>query len=335
MPPPRVSVLLPYRDCAQTLPEAIEGILADGDPTLELIVVNDGSADAGPAYLAERARRDPRVVCLDTPGLGIVGALSVGMSRARGDLIARMDADDVCDPERIARQRVHLDARPTIALVATRVVCFPEEAVGEGLRRYVDWQNGIVSADDHAREMFVESPVCHPSVMLRRAALDAVGAWRDLPVPEDYDLWLRMDAAGMRMEKLPASLLGWRHRPGRLTFSDPRYAPARIVAAKAPFVAARVRATGLPLVVWGAGPTGKHLARALEPHGVYAAAFVDIDPRKVGGVARGAPIGTPDTLVPGRCVVVAAVGSRGARGLIREALAARGFVEGRDWWAGA
>lgn len=338
MTTPRVSVLVPYRDCGPTLPEALAGLCADPDPARELIVINDGSRDDGPAFVTELARRDPRVIALHTPGLGIVGALAMGLAHARGDLLARMDADNVCDPARIARQRHHLDAHPGLDLVATRVRCFPDDAAGEGLREYVAWQNTLVTADDHAREMFVESPVCHPSVMLRRAALDAVGPWRDLPVPEDYDLWLRMDAAGMRLEKLPETLVGWRHRPGRLTFSDPRYAPTQILAAKAPFLAARVAATGLPLWVWGAGPTGKRLARALEPYGVRAAGFVDIDPRKVGGVARGVAIAGPDApgvLVAGRCAVVAAVGSRGARGLIRAALGARGFVEGRDWWAGA
>jgi len=328
-------VLLPYRDSAATLSEALDGLLADPDPTREIIAINDGSRDEGPSYVAARSRGDARLRCVETPGLGIVGALVHGLAHARGDLIARMDADDRCDPSRIALQRQHLDAHPTLALVATRVVCFPEAAVMDGLQRYVTWQNGLVSPDDHAREMFVESPLCHPSVMLRRAALDAVGPWRSVPGPEDYDLWLRMNAAGLRMAKLPAVLLGWRQRPGRLTFSDPRCAPERILAAKAPFLAARVLETALPLVLWGAGQTGKRIARALEAHGVKAVGFVDIDPRKVGGVARGVPIGTPATLVPGRCVVVVAVGARGARETVRETLRTKGFVEGRDWWAAA
>ena len=115
-----------------------------------------------------------------------------------------------------------------------------------------------------------------------------------------------------------------RHAPGRLTFTDPRYALPRLLATKAPYVAAALAARARPFVVWGAGPTGRHLARALEPHGARPAAFLDVDPRKIGGVARGAPIlaATADAIA-GR-VVVAAVGARGARDQIRAGFAALG-----------
>ena len=83
--------------------------------------------------------------------------------------------------------------------------------------------------------------------------------------------------------------------------------------------------------VWGAGPTGKRLARALERHGRRAERFVDIDPRKIGRIARGAPIVSPDGLERGAHTIVVAVGARGARDLIRAHLREVGFVEGDDY----
>lgn len=328
---PEVSVLLPCRDNAATLREAVEGILAEREVALELVLVDDGSRDDTPALVADLAARDPRVVPLRTEGLGIVGALNLALAAARAPLIARMDGDDLSRPGRLAAQRDLLRARPDVSLVATRVTAEPDEAVGEGMRRYVAWQNDLLSPEDHRREIFVESPVCHPSVMLRRSVFDAVGAYREVPWPEDYDLWLRMDAAGLRMAKLDAVLLAWRHRAGRLTHTHPRYARERITEAKGAFLARRVRAMGGELAVWGAGPTGRRLARAMEPEGVRAARFVDIDPAKVGRVARGARIVSPDALVRGRDTVVVAVGSFGARGIIRDALRAMGFAEGQDF----
>jgi hypothetical protein len=243
-----------------------------------------------------------------------------------------MDADDVSLPGRFAAQARLLDAEPRVGAAGTRVEPFAEGGpVGEGLARYVAWQNTLVSIEDHARELFVESPLCHPSVMMRRAALDDAGGWRDVAWAEDYDLWLRMHAAGWGLAKVPEVLFRWRHHAHRATFRDARYAPPRFTDARAFYLAPRLANERRAVTVWGAGPTGKRLARALEAHGVAAARFVDIDPRKIGGVARGAPIVGESALARRDDFVVVAVGARGARQLIRARLAELGFVEGHDF----
>jgi hypothetical protein len=243
-----------------------------------------------------------------------------------------MDADDLSLPGRLRAQVDALDADPTLGALGTRVEAFPEHAVAEGMRRYVSWQNALITPDDHRRQIFVESPLCHPSVMLRAEALARVGGFRDGPFPEDYDLWLRLDATGFGLAKLPRVLLRWRHRPGRATLLDPRYARERFVELKAPHLARRLASKARPVDVWGAGPTGKRLARALERCGVRAERFVDIDPRKIGGRARGAPVVAPDRLYePGRHWVVVALGARGARDLARAALDLAGHREGKDY----
>jgi len=101
--------------------------------------------------------------------------------------------------------------------------------------------------------------------------------------------------------------------------------------ARAFYLAPRLARGGRPVVVWGAGPTGKRLARALEVHGVRTRRFVDIDPRKIGRTARGAPIVSPEALRAGEDTLVVAVGVRGARELVRAHLVERGFVEGADF----
>lgn len=310
-------------------------MLAEPGLALELVAIDDGSRDESAAVVASIARRDPRVVMLSGEGRGLVAALQRGLARARAPLLARMDADDVSRPGRVRLACERLREDPSLAAVGTRVRAFPDDAVGDGLRRYVAWQNALLTPDEHARALFVESPLCNPSVTLRRAAFDRVGGYRETDGPEDYDLWLRLDAAGYGLAKLPALLLDWRHQPGRMTFSDPRCGLARFADAKAPFLAARLARMGRPIVVWGAGKTGKRLARALEPHGVRPTRFVDIDPKKVGRPARGAPIVGPDALRPGEETVLVAVGEPGARDVVRARLDARGFVEGRDYVCGA
>lgn len=329
---PLVSVLLPYRDAAETIEEALGSVLAERGVDLEVIAVDDGSSDDGPSRVARMALTDARIVITHTSvRAGVAGALNRAIELARSPLLARMDGDDISLPGRLARQIAALDADPRLGVVGTRVEAFPEDALGEGMRRYVAWQNAIVTPDDHARELFIESPLCHPSVMIRREALLDVGGFREGPWPEDYDLWLRLDARGYRLAKVPEVLVRWRHRPGRATFSDPRYALARFVEAKGHYLAPRLRAMGRPAAVWGAGKTGRRIARALAQGGVTPELFIDIDPRKIGRTAQGAPIEAPSALARGRHTVVVAVGARGARELIREHLTAAGFTEGADY----
>ena len=329
---PRVSVLLPYRDVGGLVEEALQSILDQRDVDLEVLAIDDGSRDDGPGRVARIAARDTRVRTLATDGVGLCGALELARSEAKGELIARMDGDDVALPGRLASEVALLDRAPGLGAVGTFVEPFATDGeVGDGMRSYVAWQNGLVTAEDHARQIFVESPLCHPSVVLRRSALDAVGGFRDGPFPEDYDLWLRLDAAGFGLAKVPEVLLRWRHRAGRATFADARYGRDRFFGAKAAFLASRLARLGRELAIWGAGHTGKRTARALEAAGVRAELFVDIDPRKIGRVARGAPIVATAALVRGRHTVVVAVGARGARDVVRSQLDARGFVEGVDY----
>jgi glycosyltransferase involved in cell wall biosynthesis len=321
----RVSVVMPYRDAASTLKAALESVLCE-ESVLEVIAVDDGSRDR------PMASRDPRVVHVRTDGIGIAAALGLGLGRARGDLVARMDADDVSLPGRIAAEVDRLDRDPSLAVAACAVE--PTGDVTDGMRAYVDWQNSIVTPEDHARAMFVESPVCHPSVTMRRSAVLQVGGFRDAPWAEDYDLWLRLDAAGHRFAKVPRVLFQWRQRADSTTRRDVRCSPERMRAARAAYLAPRLHAMKRPLAIWGAGPTGKRLARELEKHGLHASRFIDIDPRKIGRTRRGVPV-VGEREVPRDCTVVIAVGTRGARDLVRAALSARGLVESLDFIAAA
>ncbi len=331
----RVAVLLPFRDVAPWLDEAIASVRAQ--PIVDrLVLVDDGSTDAGHDIARAHASADPRIDLVRTEGLGLVAALTLARYRTTARYLARMDGDDVSLPHRIAAQCAHLDANPELGAVGSVVEAFPAEHVAEGMQRYVAWQNGVLTPTDHRASLFVEAPLCHPSVTLRASALDAIGGYRDGPFPEDYDLWLRLDRAGFGLAKLEPLGLRWRHREGRLTFRDPRYALAAHRALKAEHLAVRLAKTPLAMahgfVIWGAGPTGKRLARDLEAHDARPLAFLDIDPVKIGRTRRGAPVHAAAFLDRSpRPFVVVAVGARGARDLIVDDLTARGLAPLLDY----
>jgi glycosyltransferase involved in cell wall biosynthesis len=332
---PRISVLLPCRDAAAYLDEAVASLLAQTFPDFEVVAVDDGSADDTPARLAGWARRDERVRVFRRPGGGIVAALNDALAAARGDVVARMDADDVAEPARFERQLALLDAQPHVAACGTRVRYFPRTAVRDGARRYEAWLNSLHHPADLARDSFVECPIAHPTLMVRARALRDVGAWRDVAWPEDYDLVLRLLAAGHALANVPDVLLRWRERPDRLSRTDDRYSTAAFHRCRAHHLARSVLG-GRRAVVIGAGPVGKALAKALAAEAVSIAAFIDVDPRKVGQTIHGAPVLPRDALGRFRgAYALAAVGNAKARNEIREWLRSAGWREGEQFCAAA
>jgi glycosyltransferase involved in cell wall biosynthesis len=324
-----ISVLLPFRDARATIAEAARSVLADMGEDDELVLIDDGSRDGSDAVAAGIA--DRRIVRAASGGNGIAAALGRGLEVARGEWIARMDADDVSLPGRLAAERELLESSPSLGVVATRIDVFGAE-IGEGVRRYVDWQNALVSPEDHERSIFVESPICHPSTMIRRAALEDVGGFVSGPFAEDYDLWLRLVLEGWGIAKIPRVLLRWRIHDRNVTWNDPRLSIASLRRLRARYLAKRI---DRPFGVWGAGNEGRRLTAALDEHGKRASFFIDIDPLKIGRTRYGAPILTVDAGLERAqregSLVVVAVAVYGARDIVRARLAERGFVEGRDF----
>ncbi len=329
---------MPCFNCAATIDEAVASILSQSWTDLEFVAVDDGSSDGTVDRLQARAAMDGRVRLLRREHAGLIEALNAGLAACRGEYVARHDGDDVADAARLEAQVELLERDETLAAVGCLVEGFPAGQVREGFRIYLEWLNGLVTPEDIAREMFVESPLVHPSVMVRRRWLERVGGYEDHGWPEDYDLWLRMHLAGARFAKVPRVLLAWREHPARLTRTDPRYSVENFLRAKAHYLMQGPLKDAPGVIVWGAGAMGRRLSKHLMREGASLLAFVDVDPAKIGGRRRGRPIHAPQDLpallraAPGS-VVLAAVGARGARGLIRAQLKAMGWVEGVDWWA--
>lgn len=333
--PPLVSVLLPVRDGLPFLEAAIVSLARQTERRYEVVAVDDGSSDGSEAVLDQWAVRDPRVRVLHRRAAGLVAALNAGLAACRAPLVARLDVDDACHPRRLERQLALLAAAPEIGVVSCLVRCVPRHRIATGFRLFEEWLNGLETHDDIARERFVDAPVVHPSVIVRRDLLEHHGGWRERGWAEDHDLWLRLLEAGVRFAKVPEVLYFWRDHGDRLTRTDARYSTQRFLDLKAHFLARGPLAGGVRTIVWGAGPTGRRLARALAGEGVAVVAFVDIDPRKLARTVRGAPVVSPDqlgALLTRGAVVLAAVASRGAREIVRNHLVARGLTEAVDFW---
>ncbi|HSK08091.1 MAG TPA: glycosyltransferase [Vicinamibacterales bacterium] len=327
---PAVSILLPAWNAAATLQACLASIVRQVFGDWECILVDDGSTDDTAAIACEAARRDPRIRPVTVTHGGLVGALNEGLARCGAPLVARMDADDVMHRDRLTAQVAALEHDPSLSAVGSHVRLFPRRTMSPGLRHYEAWLNGLRSAGEVARDAFVECPVAHPSLMMRREM--AARGYAERAWPEDYDLLLRSLAAGLRIGVVPRRLLCWRRRPDSLSRTDERYAHDRFTACKAHYLAAGFLARSDSYVLWGFGSTGQALRRALAALGKQPSHIVDVNPRRIGKRVHRAPV-IPPGLLPAvaRRPVVVSVAHLGPRAEVRRLLAGMGFVEGTDY----
>lgn len=327
---PMVSVLIPVRDGAAELSATQASLDAQSYRDFEIVVVDDGSRDATPTILARWAADNAAVRCFTVERRGIVAALELGLSKARAPLIARMDADDIAHSQRLSKQVEAFAADPRLDVLGTGFRLFPRnDALGQGMRKYESWLNSLRTHDDVMRNLFVESPLCHPTVMVRSEALRQVGGYRSFDGPEDYDLWLRLARAGMRFAVLPEKLLSWRHSPGRATLTDSRYREEAFFQLKLHHLLAWHLTDVATVSIWGAGQLGKRWARHLRAAGCQIESFIDVDPRKVGQTIHGASVVGLDAIPPPKddSPILVAVGVERARRQIRQTLLEGGHRE--------
>ncbi len=234
---PRVSVILPVYNGEPFLLEAVDSILKQSFGDFELLAIDDGSLDASGEILERMAQADDRVTVLHQANAGVVAALNRGLGLARGEFIARMDADDLAHPERFARQVAFLDANTDVAAVGNAVTLIDED--GKRIRD-VDYPG---SPEAVAAFLETGSALAHPAVMMRCETVRSLGGYRAAyRHAEDFDLWLRM-AERHRLANLPERLLLYRQHESKLSST---YAIEQALATRIALLAARCRRAGNP-----------------------------------------------------------------------------------------
>jgi len=326
---PLVSIILPCYNASRTLAEAVCSIQTQTLQEWELLILDDGSTDDSLAVARSLAAGDPRIEVKAYSHASLVPTLEAGRRAARGRYLARMDADDVSRAQRLEQQVYFMHGAPDVAICGTQVrIVGPE--VKQGLKRYETWVNSVITHEDIVKNLFVECPLPHPTWMVRKELLDAVGGYQDLGWAEDYDLVLRLYEAGARFGKVQAVLLDWRHSGSRLSMTDRRYSRESFIAVKQHYLRRTYLRNRKTLYQWGAGEVGKAWLRTWQTPKPLA--VIDINPRKIGRVIHGTPVVAPEDLsAPGGSFIVVAVGAPGARDEIRAWFQSRRYQERKDY----
>lgn len=258
-----ISILIPMKNAAPHLHETIESILKQKEKEWELLIVNDYSDDDSESIVAAFQLKDHRIQLLQNKGKGIINALQTAYSVSQGNLITRMDADDLMHPEKLSVMSHQLLQHGEGHIATSLVKYFAEKGVNEGYQKYEQWLNGLTEKGENFKDIYKECVIPSPSWMLHRSDLEKIGAFEKLTYPEDYALTFEMYKAGLKVIPSNQVLHYWRDHDARASRNDPNYADNTFLPLKVKYFLELDHDPNKELILWGAGKKGKKLAQLL------------------------------------------------------------------------
>ena len=298
----------------------------------------DDPDDLVEQHLQHHLPGEPRLIYKRRKTPGIVNALNLARQHACCDYIARMDADDICEPIRL-QQQLHLaKACDNANLIGSRVSIFSDDqAVLTGNREYETWLNQHTNAQEISEACFIESPLPHPTWFAHKAVWNKIGDYKNGDFPEDYDMILRAWLQNIPMIKpTPPLLLKWREHSNRLTRTDPRYRREAFTRLKAQAVADPRSGfaidEGRRVWIAGTGRNARYWHDALESMNATVAGFVDLDVPKAKHSKRYKPVIRYADLLEkrGNDLLITAITSPAARDKLRTWCADHNLKTGVD-----
>lgn len=241
-------------------------------------MVNNNSSDKSQEIANYWVNQDSRFRLVQEEKQGVVYASNTGARHASGKYIARMDADDWSFEKRIELQSEFLDKNPDFDAIAGQVEYVSHKDDTEGFRRYVDWNNSIISYKEILKKRFIEMPIINPTCMWRKKASDKHGLYKKGDFPEDYEMWLRWLNNGAKIKKINKPLLKWFDSETRLTRTHPIYSDKYFYQIKTKYLVKWLKKNNPfhpNVVVWGASKISRRRARLIESQGIKIEAYID------------------------------------------------------------
>lgn len=261
---PLVSIITPFKNTSLYLRECLESIINQEYLNWELICVNDHSEDDSVAIVNEYVNKDSRIILINSEGNGIIPAIQKAFSISKGDLITRMDSDDVMTSNRISFQVNALINSGTGYISVGLVKYFCESGiVSEGFKKYEIWLNQLTQKGDNFSDIFKECVIPSPCFMIHKVDLIKIGDFKSDLYPEDYDLAFRMYKHNLKVLPCDNVLLKWRDYSTRTSRMDDKYSQSKLLDLKLHYFLELKHDPQKILLVWGASKKGKQIAKTL------------------------------------------------------------------------
>ena len=276
-----ISILTPFKNTSDFLPECLESILNQTYTNWELIVVDDHSTDESFTIVDAYAKQDSRIKLFKNTGNGIIDALRLAFQHSKGNYITRMDSDDMMTPNKLELMLNDLKAHGKQHIALGLVRYFSDDGVSDGYARYETWLNTLTKTGANYLEIYKECVIPSPCWMLHREDLMACGAFNPNRYPEDYDLAFRFYKQGIKCIPSQNLLHLWRDYGTRTSRTHEHYAQNYFLDIKCHYFLELDFNPKRTLTVWGAGFKGKKIAKLLKKRKIP---FVWIcnNPKKIG-----------------------------------------------------
>ncbi len=281
MQEPLISILIPFKNTEAYLHECLNSITNQSYSNWELMIVDDGSTDNSYTIVERFAKVDNRIHVYKNPGTGIIKALRYAYSKSNGELITRMDSDDIMRKNKLRVLSHNLIKHGKGHIALGQVHYFSEQGIGSGYKNYEEWLNKITKDGSNYSEIYKECVIPSPCWMLSREDLDIIDAFNPNRYPEDYDMTFRCYEHGLKCIPCNDVLHDWRDYTSRTSRNHEHYAQNHFINIKLHYFLKLDHDSTKPLVIWGAGSKGKAVAKLLIESCIPFHWICD-NPKKIG-----------------------------------------------------
>ena len=273
-----ISIILPFKNEASFLSECVRSIIDQTYLNWELILVDDHSSDASPEIAKHFVQKDKRIRYFPNPDKGVIKALQYGFVQSTGNLITRMDGDDIKTPDNL--EQLKSVTEPGVIGVG-QVRYFREGGMGLGYEQYANWLNALSRSNTNFNQVYKECVIPSPCWLATRSDFIKAGGFDSELYPEDYDLCFRFYKAGLKTHGTDGIIHHWRDHEVRTTRTSEHYADNRFMDLKLHYFSTIDYEENKDLVLWGAGKKGKWIASYLVKNNMSFVWLTD-NPNKIG-----------------------------------------------------
>jgi glycosyltransferase involved in cell wall biosynthesis len=281
MQEPLISILTPFKNTSEYLPECLDSIINQSYSNWELLIVDDHSTDESYAIVLAYAEIDKRIKLLKNNGQGIIEALRLAYSKSNGTYITRMDSDDIMHTDKLSIMSKDLQTHGKQHLALGLVNYFSKDGIGDGYAKYESWLNALTLKGQNYSDIYKECVIPSPCWMIHRDDFELCKAFTPNRYPEDYDLTFRFYKHKIQCIPTTSVLHYWRDYNTRASRTDEHYAENHFLELKIDYFLELNYDTSRPLTIWGAGQKGKKVAQLLQRRQIPFIWICD-NPKKIG-----------------------------------------------------
>lgn len=276
-----ISILVPFKNTSQFIAECLDSILKQTYSNWELIIIDDHSTDESYSIVEGFATRDSRIQLHKNKGSGIIDALQLAYSKSKGNIITRMDSDDIMSLNKLQIMHDDLVNHGKGHISLGLVKYFSEEGINEGFSNYEKWLNALTEKGSNYSEIYKECVIASPCWMIHREDFDNCGAFNSKIYPEDYDLVFRFYKHNIKCIPSSKLLHHWRDYSYRSSRVQNNYAHDMLLKLKLHHFLKLDYNPSKTLVIWGAGHKGKFSTSYFIVHNIDFVWICD-NPKKIG-----------------------------------------------------